>query len=104
MIRFNDNYVALVNVYSTTLTLSGISFQNGNHVLHANDWNLTGLNPGECIRLYAGDKPPLDLPVGCTQVYDYGGSRNARDIWFSGQTVITINPSTRLTYQGIKGH
>jgi serine/threonine protein kinase len=97
-LRGDQDWIALVNTSSSTLSLDGVEFRRGDRVLRASNWGIAALVGGACLRIYRQDQTPQDAPSGCTRVFDYPGAANERRLWFEGKVTIVINPSIVYCY------
>jgi hypothetical protein len=101
--RFGQDWVALVNTSSTPLSMDTVEFRRPDSTLKASAaWGHPTLMPGECLRIYAGDQPPADLPAKCTTPIDYNAPKAERQRWFDGPVIIAINPDTTYCYPADK--
>ncbi len=100
--RFGKDWVALVNTSSTPLSMAGVEFRRPDGALSAAAWGHLLLMPGECLRMYAGDQAPADLPSKCTTAIDYAAPKAERQRWFDGPVIIAINPDTTYCYPSDK--
>jgi serine/threonine protein kinase len=100
--RYGQDWVALVNISSSPLNVESVEFRRPDSTLKAISWGHPVLMPGECLRIFAGDQPPAQLPAKCTSVIDYNAPKAERQRWFDGPVTIAINPSTTYCYPAAK--
>jgi serine/threonine protein kinase len=87
-LRFRSgSWVALVNTGRWPLDLANVQLKREADVLPvAKGWGRTALQPGECLRIYRGEKPPTEKPNDCKTVIDFIGETPDRAYW-SAQSV-----------------
>jgi serine/threonine protein kinase len=101
-LRFGPDWIALVNVANTPLSLENVEFRQGDRILKATAWGQPVLMPGACIRLYWGNTAPNQPPASCTSIFDSQLDEAERGRWMEGPVVIAINPAVLYCYPARK--
>ncbi|MCC7446775.1 MAG: serine/threonine protein kinase [Anaerolineae bacterium] len=96
--RLGQDWVALVNISNTPVSLDGVEFRRDNRALRSKSWGRDMLQPGQCLRIYRGDQTPAQLPANCTTAIDYPADAGERAYWLDGKVNIAINPVTTYCY------
>lgn len=97
MLSDGPDWVALINISDSALSLGSIRFSRDNRTLTAADWGVSALLPRQCLRIYK-DKPPHDLPSNCATRFDYPGKPEDRHFWLEGRVNILIDSSIKYCY------
>lgn len=58
----------LVNIGSTAVPLSGLSFEDGDNSFEGVEWGITSLAPGECVSIWKDRGNPRAPDVDCNEV------------------------------------
>jgi serine/threonine protein kinase len=93
--RGTRDWVALVNVADSSLSLDNLRLQQDTGSLTGADWGKSTLLPGECLRIYRNNAPK-ELPRDCSQPFDLTSSD--RNHWLDDKTIVFVNSSTHYCY------